>query len=61
MLAALHATEALDELTTVPGWRLHRLKGDLRDFWSLSVSGNWRLTFRFSNGVADDVDLIDYH
>jgi len=61
LLSALHAADNLDELGTVPGWRLHRLKGDLRGYWSLSVSGNWRLIFRFSNGVAEDVDLVDYH
>ena len=61
LLSALHVAGNLDELASVPGWRLHGLKGDLRDHWSLSVSGNWRLIFRFSNGVADDVDLIDHH
>ena len=61
MLSALHAADSLQELGSVPGWRLHKLKGDLRDYWSLSVSGNWRLIFRFSQGIADDVDLIDYH
>ena len=40
---------------------MHKLKGDLRDYWSLSVSGNWRLIFRFSKGAAEDVDLIDYY
>lgn len=61
MLSALHAADTLQEIGSVPGWRLHKLKGDLRDYWSLSVGGNWRLIFRFSKGVADDVDLIDYH
>lgn len=61
LLSALNAADSLDELGSVPGWRLHRLKGDLRDYWSLSVSGNWRLIFRFINGVADAVDLVDYH
>ena len=45
----------------LPGYRLHRLKGDLRDFWSVSVSGNWRIVFRFENGKAFDVEMIDYH
>ncbi len=43
------------------GWRLHRLKGDLDGFWSIAITGNWRLIFRFENGDAFDVDLIDYH
>jgi proteic killer suppression protein len=58
----------LNEATTVqdmglPGYRLHPLKGELAGFWSVtvSVSGNWRIIFRFENGSAYDVDLIDYH
>lgn len=45
----------------LPGYRLHPLKGDLAGFWSVSVSGNWRIVFRFDGGHACDVDLIDYH
>ncbi|KQZ99855.1 hypothetical protein ASD64_13615 [Mesorhizobium sp. Root157] len=45
----------------LPGYRLHGLKGDLKGFWSVTVSGNWRIIFRFDDGHADDVDLIDYH
>ena len=45
----------------LPGFRLHPLKGDLAGFWSVMVSGNWRIVFRFERGHAGDVDLIDYH
>ncbi len=45
----------------LPGFRLHRLKGDLKDFWSVTVRANWRVIFRFGDGHAYDVDLIDYH
>ena len=45
----------------LPGYRLHPLKGNLKDFWSISVSGNWRIVFRFDDGDAYDVDLVDYH
>ena len=45
----------------LPGFRLHPLKGDLAGFWSVTVSGNWRLIFRFEDGHASDVDLVDYH
>ena len=45
----------------LPGYRLHPLKGDLKGYWSISISGNWRVIFRFENGDACDVDLIDYH
>ena len=45
----------------LPGYRLHPLKGDLKGYWSISISGNWRLIFRFEEGDAYDVDLVDYH
>ena len=45
----------------LPGWRLHPLKGDLAGYWSITVSGNWRVIFRFEQGEATDVDLLDYH
>lgn len=44
-----------------PGLRLHRLRGDLDGFWSVRVSGNLRITFRFEGRDAVDVDLIDYY
>jgi proteic killer suppression protein len=44
-----------------PGWALHPLKGEYRGFWSVRVSGNWRIVFRFDDGHAWDVDYIDYH
>jgi proteic killer suppression protein len=45
----------------IAGYRLHRLTGDLKGLWAVSVSGNWRLVFRFEGENATDVDLIDYH
>ena len=45
----------------LPGFRLHPLKGDLAGYWAVTVSGNWRIVFRFEGGDASDVDLIDYH
>ena len=45
----------------LPGLRLHRLKGDLKDYWAVDVSGNWRIVFRFEDGAPCDVDLVDYH
>lgn len=44
-----------------PGWRLHPLKGDLAGYWSVDVSGNWRLTFAFEGEDAILVDYLDYH
>ena len=45
----------------IPGWRLHRLKGELRGHWSIWVDGNWRLTFTFEGQDAVLVDYQDYH
>lgn len=58
--------ERLDAATdpagmNVVGFRLHPLKGDMRGFWSVQVSGNLRVVFRFEGTDAYDVDLIDYH
>ena len=44
-----------------PGWNLHPLKGELKGHWSVKVSGNWRMTFRFEDGDAILVDYQDYH
>ena len=45
----------------LPSFRLHRLKGALKGHYAVSVSGNWRVTFRFKDGYAVDVDYLDYH
>jgi len=45
----------------LPGFDLHQLKGNLKGFWSVTVSGNWRIIFQFEGVDACDVDLIDYH
>ena len=44
-----------------PGSNLHRLKGKLKEYWSVKVSGNWRITFKFIDGNAYVVDYQDYH
>ena len=44
-----------------PSFRPHPLKGDRDGHWSVRVSGNWRIVFRFEDGEAVDVDLVDYH
>jgi proteic killer suppression protein len=45
----------------LPGYSLHPLKGDLKGYWSIAISGNWRIVFRFEDGDVLDVDLVDYH
>lgn len=44
-----------------PGSNLHPLKGSLKGFWSVTISGNYRIIFRFENGDAFDLDYVDYH
>ncbi len=60
ILFALDTTLVVDALD-LPGFRLHPLKGDLKGFWSITVRANWRVIFRFKDGQALDVDLVDYH
>ena len=45
----------------LPGLRLHPLKGELKGYYAVTVSGNWRVTFRFEDGDVVDVDYLDYH
>ena len=45
----------------LPGFGLHRLKGEFAGFWAIRVSANWRISFRFAHGEVSEVDLIDYH
>ena len=61
VLAVLDTAEDPAEVGLFPGWRLHSLKGDLKGFWSVTITGNWRVIFRFEDGDAFDVDLVDYH
>lgn len=44
-----------------PGWRVHQLTGNRQDTWSVSTSGNWRMTFVEEDGYIDLLDLEDYH
>ena len=60
ILAFLDIAEQPQDLDK-PGYNLHRLKGNFKGFWSVKVSGNWRIIFRFKDGDALDVNLIDYH
>ena len=60
-ILAMLDTAFVAEDMNIPGLRFHQLKGDLAGFYSVSVSGNWRVIFRFENSKAADVDLTDYH
>ena len=59
ILAALHAAPTVAHMD-MPGFRLHRLKGEEKGFWAVTVRANWRVIFRF-DGDAQEVDYVDYH
>lgn len=60
ILAVLNRARKPEDMN-LPGFRLHRLRGDLKGFWSVVVRANWRVIFCFKAGHACDVDLVDYH
>lgn len=59
-LAALHTARCIEDMD-LPGYELHQLKEQRKDSWSISVSGNWRVTFIFDNGDVYIVNYEDYH
>jgi len=60
ILIALDSSHEIEDMD-VPGFKLHPLKGKLKKVWSVSVSGNWRITFKFENGNTYIVNYEDYH
>jgi toxin HigB-1 len=60
ILARLDAASRVDDLN-IAGFRLHPLKGELRNFWTITVRANWRVIFRMRDGDVFDVDYTDYH
>lgn len=61
MLTELARAANFDDIQAPQGWRLHELKGDRAGTFSMTVTGNWRLTFKIEEGEIADVDLEDYH
>jgi toxin HigB-1 len=63
ILSFLQDMERISELQTIPSWRAHQLTGDRKGLWSLTVSRNWRITFRFDEVELEivDLDCEDYH
>ncbi len=61
ILAALIAAQDMGGVQGPPGWRIHQLSGDRAGTWSISVSGNWRITFDLQDDVICNLDLEDYH
>jgi proteic killer suppression protein len=60
ILARLDASQSPRDMN-LPGLNLHSLKGRLEGYWAVSVSGNWRVIFRFEGNNAVDVNYLDYH
>ena len=60
-LLYLHEATSLTDLRVPPGNRLERLKGDLKDFHSVRINDQWRVVFRWNDGSAYEVQIIDYH
>jgi proteic killer suppression protein len=59
-LSALDTAHTVEDMN-LPGYRLHQLKGKRKDCWSITVSGNWRMTFEFHAGDAHLINYEDYH
>lgn len=61
ILTTLIAAEDIRGVEGPPGWRVHQLTGNRAGTWSISASGNWRITFDLDGNEICDLDLEDYH
>jgi proteic killer suppression protein len=52
---------SLDDISPLRSIGLHKLTGDRKGQWAMTINGPWRLCFRFENGDAYDVEIVDYH
>lgn len=59
-LAALHAAGSLNDLNPLKSVGLHKLSGDRKNQWAMTINGPWRVCFRFEEGNAWDVEIVDY-
>ncbi len=60
-LDVLNASQVLHDLRSPPGNRLEPLKGELKGFYSIRINSQWHIIFRWTEGVATDVQIVDYH
>jgi proteic killer suppression protein len=60
-LAQIHAVFKVEDLGFPPGNKLEKLKGDLKEYYSIRINNQWRITFRFNKGNAYEVKIEDYH
>lgn len=61
LLDQINAATKIETLSIPPGNNLEKLKGDLKDYWSIRLNKQWRIIFRWENGDAFDVEILDYH
>lgn len=61
LLAALDAATSLNDLSPLKSVGLHKLSGDRKGQWAMTINGPWRVCFRFADGDAWDVEIVDYH
>lgn len=55
------AAETIEDLKEPPGNRLEMLKGDRKGWWSIRINQQWRICFKWENGYAENIEIIDYH
>ena len=60
ILTQLNKAKEIKDMNA-PNYRLHKLKGNMKDLWAVTVKNNWRITFKFENGNAYVLDYQDYH
>jgi proteic killer suppression protein len=60
-LRMLNNSQDLNDLMIPPSNRLEKLKGNLKDFYSIRINNQWRIIFKWNNGNAEQVEIIDYH
>ena len=60
ILSLLDTAETIEQLN-IPGYRLHKLSGELKEFYSMRVNANYRIIFRFNEGNIYEVNFVDYH
>ena len=60
ILVALESSHEIEDMD-LPSFKLHALKGKLKNLWSIRVNGNWRITFEFENGHVYILNYEDYH
>jgi proteic killer suppression protein len=61
IISALGSADRIEHVQGPPGWHIHPMTGDRAGTWSISVKGNWRITFKIDQGDIIDLNLEDYH